>query len=141
MSGRVLDVQYGLFGRLPVLRTIIGQEHELPPSLLRFVFRDAEMVDDLSLWDQGVRDGDVLSLVISGPSDANTRPVKVMKDVRPWQPGLFLAGWSALEVLAFGSMTPQIVGRFSNCGCACGATCCTCDMWHMAHGEHLLVGL
>jgi hypothetical protein len=57
MSGSVLAVQYGLFGRLPVLRDIIRREHGLNPSLLRFVFRDAEMVDDLSLWDQGVRDG------------------------------------------------------------------------------------
>jgi hypothetical protein len=96
MSGRVLVVQYGLFGRVPVLRSIIGREHALPPSLLRFVFRDAEMVDDLSLWDQGVRDGDVLSLVISGPSDTNSLPARVMHDgtwpmgrVRPWQPGLF----------------------------------------------------
>jgi hypothetical protein len=56
------------------------------PSLLRFVFRDAEMVDDLSLWDQGVRDGDVLSLVISGPSDTNSLPARVMKYVRPWKP-------------------------------------------------------
>ena len=59
--------------------------------LLVLLFRVAEMVDDLSLWDQGVRDGDVLSLVISGPSDTNIRPVKVMKDVRRWQPDLFLA--------------------------------------------------
>jgi hypothetical protein len=99
MSGSVLVVQYALFGRLPVLRSIIGREHAIPPSLLRFVFRDAEMVDDLSLWDQGVRDGDVLCLVISGPSDTNSLPAMVMHDgpadgpwlprVHPWQPGLF----------------------------------------------------
>jgi hypothetical protein len=82
MSGTVLVVKYGLFGRLPVLRDIIRREHGFNPSLVRIVFRDAEMVDDLSLWDQAVRDGDVLSLVISGP------PQMVLKDVRPWKPGL-----------------------------------------------------
>ena len=51
ISSRVLRVQYGLFGRLPVLRIIIGREHGLSPLFLRFMFRDAEMVDDLSLWD------------------------------------------------------------------------------------------
>ena len=67
MSGRVLEAMEGLWAMPHGVRRSLEIRYRIPAERQRFVVGLRELVDNVTLWDQGVRPEDTISLVLSSP--------------------------------------------------------------------------
>ena len=65
MSGRVLETREGLWAMPHGVRRSLEIDYRIPAEHQRFVVGLRELVDNVTLWDQGVRPEDTISLVLS----------------------------------------------------------------------------